>query len=570
MKKIENTLKKTINSEEPNISEINIFGIKFNLDITIKRLKLDLRDDWFPDFLNYQDVFQDTSFILTHLSKYINQNSIYIARPALHFDIPKPGYTIRYSTETNIIDRLMYQACVDVIANDLDRIHSGSVYSHRINQEWGTKYFFRYAVDEWNKFLTDTKIELDKEENEVLLVTDLSNYYESISINDLIKTLEFQIENLGLSDEKEKEFKKVATQLKNLLITWCEPNTKRGIPQNRDASSFLSNLFLNPVDDSLLKAGYKYFRYMDDIRIVCKDKFEARKALKLLVNELRKKGLNINSKKTEILDLNNAEHKSKAIDALQQSDKQIDQIENLLKSRTARGVQIAMPMLRKKTIALIEGGGTLDRHFRFCVNRLERLIRIPELKLKLEMDEITDSIIRELLNQPWSTDTFARYFTSSNLNEEHFKEIMSIIIDDNKNIYEWQEYNLWRVLICQKYKNEALFSKARENLKSKATNSAIIAGSVLYLCALGDGNDKKFIADNFKNFNNYFTQRAAIIGIKNLDYSSIIKPTVECYIDPSLIGCYTRLRDNYKNKYCDTPQKLNYRDFYNELPDFIS
>ena len=61
-----------------------------------------------------------------------------------------------------------------------------------------------------------------------------------------------------------------------------------------------------------------------------------------------------------------------------------------------------------------------------------------------------------------------------------------------------------------------------------------------------------------------------MIGIKNLDYSSIIKPTVESYIVPSLKGCYSRLRDSYKNKYCDVPQKLNYRDFYNELPDFIS
>ena len=189
-------MKKTPPTEEINISEINISGITFNLDIAIKRLKRDLRDDWFPDFLNYQDVFQDTGFILSQLSEYINQNKMYSAVKALHFDIPKPGYTIRYSTETNIIDRLMYQACVDIIANDLDKIHSESVYSHRINQDWDTKYFFRYAVDEWNKFLTDTKIELDKEENEVLLVTDLSNYYESISINDLIKTLEFQIDSI--------------------------------------------------------------------------------------------------------------------------------------------------------------------------------------------------------------------------------------------------------------------------------------------------------------------------------------------------------------------------------------
>jgi len=563
-------LKRTKFNTEIDISEVVIFRIKFNLETSIKRLKKDLRDDWFPDFLNYNDVFQDNKYILEQLSVYIGKDIIYKASPALHFDIPKPGYAIRYSSETNIIDRLIYQACVDVIAIDLDKIHSESVYSHRVNTEWNSKYFFRYAVDEWNKFLTDTKIELDKEENEVLLVTDLSNYYESISINDLINTLNFQIENIGLSDEKENEFKKVSLQLKELLSTWCEPNTRRGIPQNRDASSFLSNLFLNSVDAAMLNSGYKYFRYMDDIRIVCKDKFEARKALKLLANELRKKGLSLNSKKTQILDLNNLDQKSEANNALQKSDKQIDQIENLLKSKTARGVQIAVPMLRKKTISLIEGGGTLDRHFRFCVNRFERLIRIPELRDKLDLEEIINAIIKELLNKPWSTDSFARFFISSELNGEQFEEMMSIIIDDKKNIYEWQEYNLWRILISHNYKNELLLAKARENLTHKATIPAIIAGSVLYLCAIGDGNDRKNIADNFKNLNCYFSQRAALIGIKNLNYSSIIKPFVEPYIDPSLKGTYSRLRDNFKNQFCEVPSKLNFRDFYEELPDFIS
>ncbi len=563
-------MKRTKFNNVVDITEVVIFGIKFNLETAIKRLKKDLRDDWFPDFLNFNDVFQDNEYILEQLNAYIGKDIIYKASPALHFDIPKPGYAIRYSSETNIIDRLIYQACVDIIALDLDKIHSESVYSHRVNNEWGSKYFFRYAVDEWNKFLTDTQIELDKEENEVLLVTDLSNYYESISINDLINTLNFLIENIGLSDEKEREFKKVSLQLKELLSTWCEPNTRRGIPQNRDASSFLSNLFLNSVDAAMLNSGYKYFRYMDDIRIVCKDKFEARKALKLLANELRKKGLSLNSKKTQILDLNNPDQKSEANKALQKSDKQIDQIESLLKSKTARGVQIAVPMLRKKTISLIEGGGTLDRHFRFCVNRLERLIRIPELRDKLDLEEIINAIIKELLNQPWSTDSFARFFISSELSGEQFEEMMSIITDDKKNIYEWQEYNLWRILISHNYKNELLLAKARENLTHKATIPAIIAGSVLYLCAIGDGNDRKIIADNFKNLNCYFSQRAALIGIKNLNYSSIIKPSVEPYIDPSQKGTYSRLRDNFKNQFCEVPSKLNFRDFYEELPDFIS
>lgn len=556
--------------EKIDLSKIKIGGIEFNLEIALKRLKQDIRDDWFPDFLEFNDLFNDTNYFITQLKKYFNSNDLYEPSPALHFDIPKPGFTIRYSSETNIIDRLIYQACIDFIAPELDKIHSGSIYSHRINTDWSNKYLFKYAVDEWNKFLSDTKIELDKEENEVLLITDLSNYYESISIKDLINTLNLQIDNLPIGSIKEKEFKKISSQLHKLLYNWCQPDTKRGIPQNRDASSFLSNIFLNPVDDIMLKSGYKYFRYMDDIRIVCNNKFEARKALKLLVGELRKKGLNVNSKKTQILDLNNSEHRPKANEALQKSDKQIDQIESLLKSKQARGVQIAVPMLRKKAISLIESGGTLDRHFRFCVNRLERLVRIPELKSKLDLDEITNAIITELINQPWSTDSFARYLISAPLSEEHLERIVDVLLDDNKNIYEWQEYHIWRILISRNYNNPLLLEKARKNLINRATNIPIVGGSTLYLCAIGDGNDRKQIADNFQNLNSFFTQRIALIGIKNLDYSSVIKGSVEKFLDRVHKGTYKILKDNYSNTYNLTPSKLNFKDFYDELPEFIS
>lgn len=552
------------------MSKVKIGGIEFNLDVALKRLKQDLRDDWFPDFLEFRDVLENKDYFLDQLRGYTQSNELYEPGPAVHFDIPKPGFTIRYSSETNIIDRLIYQACVDFIAHELDKIHSASIYSHRTNTDWGNKYFFKYAVDEWNQFLSDTRLELDKEENEVLLITDLSNYYESISIKDLNNTLNFQIENLKISPKRKKEFKKVSSQLNRLLSNWCQPDTKRGIPQNRDASSFLSNIFLNPVDDVIIKAGYKYFRYMDDIRIVCKNKFEARKVLKLLVKELRKKGLNVNSKKTQILDLNNSDHRLLANEALQKNDKQIDQIESLLKSRKARGVQIAVPMLRKKTISLIESGGTLDRHFRFCVNRLERLVRIPELKSKLDLDEITNTIISELINQPWSTDSFARYLISVPLSENQLQKIANILLDHEKNIYEWQEYHIWRILIYRNYKCSDLLDKARENLIHRATDIPIVGGSALYLCAIGDGNDRKQIADNFQNLNNFFSQRIALIGIKNLDYASIIKGSVEKFLDKSHKGTYKRLNTNFTDIYCLTPSKLNFKDFYDELPEFIS
>jgi len=553
-----------------DLTNIKISGIQFNLKKTIKRLQQDMKDDWFRDFLDYKEVFKDDTFFKEKLSEYIDSEKKYKPDPALHFDIPKPGFTIRYSSETNLIDRLMYQACVDVIADRFDEIHSERIYSHRVNKGNNGKYLFQYAIEEWRKFITDAKHELEEEDNEVLLVTDLSNYYESISIKDLITTLKLEVTNLEITSEIEANYNKVIELIDNLLSSWCEPNTRRGIPQNRDASSFLSNIFLNPVDSEMIKLGYNYFRYMDDIRIVCKDRYDARRALKHLISELRKKGLNVNSKKTKILDLNNSEQREDAMALFQDSDAKIQQIENLLKSKKARAVQIAVPMLRKKTISYIESNGTLDRHFRFCINRLESLNRIPEIRSMLDLDTITDFIINELYVQPWSSDTFAKYLISVDLSSHHLEKLQQFLSDSEKNIYEWQEYQIWRVIISHNFKHPNLIKKARENLDKRSNNSPVIASSILYLSALGDSNDKKYIVDEFKNLKNHFVQRAALIGIKELDYISFIKPSVEKHIIPSLIGCYKYLKEKCKGEYINRLPALNYKDFCEEVPEFIS
>jgi len=549
---------------------MQIGGVIYNLELALKRLKHDIRDDWFPDFIEFTDFFENKQFFHDQLIKYSESKGFYEPDTAIHFDIPKPGFTIRYSSETNITDRLMYQACIDKLCAELDSIHSPYIYSHRTNSERNEKYTFRNAVEEWNKFLVDTQLELDNEENEVLLITDLSNYYEYISIQDLIETVQFQIANHVKNAIKREELLHVILQVKKLLLRWCEPITKRGIPQNRDASAFLSNLYLHPVDDIMIKSGFRYFRYMDDIRIVCKNKYEGRKALLLLIQELRKKGLNVNSKKTQILEQNKPSDRLKIFEALQKNDKQIDQIESLLRSRNARGIQIAVPMLRKKTLSLIESGSTLERHFRFCINRLERLVRIPELRDNIDIQQIIFSVIGELTNQPWATDTFSRFLISVPLSSIQLQQISTLLLDNEKNIYDWQEYHIWRILVCHKYKNDELLTKARINLDQRANAYPIVVGSIMYLCAIGDGNDRKRIADNFKQLKTFFVQRAALIGIKDLDYATIIKKTVESHIEQCHIGTYRKLHDSFSNVYVLTPSALNFKDFYDELPEFIS
>lgn len=543
--------------------ELNFKNLSLNIERAVKRVKQDIRDDWFQDPFCYEDILT-TQYIFEKLKKYEGTAHQYQPCKSIHIDIPKPGFTSRYSTETDIIDRVFLQAVVDIIAPHYDKLHSNRIYSHRLNFERSNeKYFFKYAIEEWRKFITDTSLELG-DDNSVLLLTDLTNFYENIGITDLKDVLSL----FKPKDGNEAIFTSCIDLIKSLLIKWCERNTERGIPQNRDTSSFLANCFLHPVDYKMQLEGFNYFRYMDDIRVVCKDKFEARRALKLLIQELRKKGLNVNSKKTQILNYNNVEEKVKIEASLSHNDKKIEQIDHLLKTRSARDVQIAVPMLRKKVFDLIENNNT-DREFRYCINRLERIARNELLAEKIDFDSINKRILIELVDQPWSTDTFARYLGSVKLLSEDILVIRDLLLNSEKNVYEWQEFYLWQLLIRHKFSDGGLISAARRRVVERH-NEATTAAACLFLGALGSVNDKVLVAENFRYFNDHLTQRFALLAVKDLNYNSIIKPHIQDYVIECYANSYKVLQQNYRDKFLHEIDSLKAEDIYADLPDDIS
>lgn len=85
--------------------------------------------------------------------------------------------------------------------------------------------------------------------------------------------------------------------LQNLVKIWLKAeiwdgNTiyvpKNGIPQGAPISPILGNLFLDELDEEMLKKGYKIIRYSDDFIVLCKNKDEAVSALKFSIVVLEK------------------------------------------------------------------------------------------------------------------------------------------------------------------------------------------------------------------------------------------------------------------------------------------
>jgi RNA-directed DNA polymerase len=76
-----------------------------------------------------------------------------------------------------------------------------------------------------------------------------------------------------------------------------------GTPQGGVISPLLANVYLNPLDHQLLRAGTVALRYADDMVILCRTREEAEAALGLLRQWLVAAGLELHPEKTRIVDM---------------------------------------------------------------------------------------------------------------------------------------------------------------------------------------------------------------------------------------------------------------------------
>lgn len=279
-------------------SELLAFPI--NIGATLKHLRQDMKDDWFYDAVKYEDLLSNGKDLHEILSKNLDLNhGEYKSGHKATYDVPKRALGLRYTLEIDFYDRFLYQAICSYLIPYFDPILSNRVFSHRYNKYGKEKYLFKHRIELWNTFENISHLALVDDKS--LLITDLLNYFEQISIDAIENAFIGMISDIKASGGEKNTIRSAISTLKALLEKWCYSD-RHGLPQNRDASSFIANVVLDSVDKIMVAKGYDYFRYVDDIRVVCSDEYQAKRALNDLIYELRKLGLNINSKKTIILD----------------------------------------------------------------------------------------------------------------------------------------------------------------------------------------------------------------------------------------------------------------------------
>lgn len=243
----------------------------------------------------------------------IKMKSGYIAEESYKVYVPKPNGLSRMYTIMSIEDQLVYQAFANKLA---DQMQVDSVKKRYKRSVFGNLYagkdssFFFQRWDESYKAFTKAIIKAFKHGNGYIASFDLTACYDSINHN-LIKEV---LQRYHFTESSIK-------QLINLLQRWCSTSSNYtigvGIPQGPQASGIIAESVLGEYDkymeQILKKYDFKYFRYVDDIKILAKDEETVKWILFLLDRKSKELGLFPQASKISVHKIENIDDEVKHI-----------------------------------------------------------------------------------------------------------------------------------------------------------------------------------------------------------------------------------------------------------------
>jgi hypothetical protein len=242
-------------------------------------------------------VEQDLNGLFDHIRNSVASDQ-YHARPMRVVNIPKPGWHVRPGSFLHVIDQLLFHAllhdCHQAIYKAISWSQNSTRFSHTLDKVSKARYWFIGEATGWSDFRSASLELLDTGKYSHVVLADISAYFENIELGILVT----ELKRIGAPND-------TINVLSSLLNRWAEPRM-RGIPQGSRPSSILGELYLDTLDRLLNRDGSKHHRYMDDIRIFSTTAHEARRSLTALTEVLRDRGLNLQTAKTQILDIERA------------------------------------------------------------------------------------------------------------------------------------------------------------------------------------------------------------------------------------------------------------------------
>ena len=414
---------------------------KLDLELALKRVKSDLNTarSFIESPLEIELVDADQATWLSQLSEKIAAG--YRPHSAVIADIPKGNGAVRPAALLNLEDRVVYAAAVGALLSAINLglgWSQGKVdFSYRLSESVRRVEWFTNRFDGWSAF---RKVSVERIDNGAahVVLTDITGFYENIDLTVLFSDLR----TLGADSD-------VIQLLQLCLNRWAVvPN--RGVPQGLSASDVLAKVYLNPIDQAMADMQVDFIRYVDDIRIFCSDVPACKKALMSLIRSLRRRGLNLQSAKTEIVSAAEAKAIIEGIAPIitdvqkQYRDFLIKTMESINPYMTIEDlddkvspddapVEVVREVFRQK---FIDAPGKFNKTlFHFLINRLRAQSDDYALAYCLE----------HLATQPQETQSLLDYIGAVGTFPRDFTPIESFLQSPDC-MYDYQVYQIFRWL----------------------------------------------------------------------------------------------------------------------------
>ncbi len=285
-----------------------------------KRVKYDFKNDHFLKNSLEIEIIEKEFDAWTNDVRSQIVKELYLPKTMYVCDVPKGRGLIRPGSQLVIADNVYYAYLLtesyDPIFSFLKWSQGEIDFSYILTGDNNGTNWLKNQFQGWAPF-RETSLKYIESGYPYVIITDITGFYENINH----QTLSSDLKTAGVSSANVGKIIKA-------LSKWSLINGK-GIPQSCSPSHILAKVYLNPIDIGLQNSGFTHLRYVDDIRVFCKSKVEAKRALIELSKLMRERGLTLNSSKTKIY---TAEEAQLQIDGVQVT---IERIKKRLKENNS-------------------------------------------------------------------------------------------------------------------------------------------------------------------------------------------------------------------------------------------
>jgi hypothetical protein len=263
-----------------------------------------IHTDYFFDFFEIEYAISHTDELVAELIDELNDPNRYQQRPAFAYFPPKNELCDRRLIYIPIKDLTLRYALAILLSEHLETDVHPQCFANRCARgaDANVRFTEHFVTGGWARFC-DWQSQC-AQDNNVLLRTDISSFYDSVSHEYLIRAV---CHHLSLPPDC--DFIRLLRRVLQIPVIYYSPSTgeiegptviHQGLPIGDGVEGYLANIYLKDVDDVMSRVSACYGRYVDDIRLFASSRQYVLKHLEILQEQLLRLGLNLNASKTKI------------------------------------------------------------------------------------------------------------------------------------------------------------------------------------------------------------------------------------------------------------------------------